>query len=271
MTRKKKRNKIKREFQKFVYSSSDTNFLKFDQIKRNCADQDVYDKTDQIEIKYHKYRRGSNCSSHECQPPIICISDLVYRLSKRYAKYVFYHEIGHAFLHFPYIINLELFDYDLYMDDVLFPQVYYNNAIRENMLQMQLEKLRASHDLKIWKGTERFIIRQRIEDIMNDFAIRNPKKYQLLITPFQYYSPSDWQEKIVNEFEAHIFAVVNLNQRNLSKTLRYAMRVYAASKEAKICTIATAEIVTKIMHDPLVKERLWIYKTHIVPNTERKK
>lgn len=266
MNRKKKRRMIKREYVKNTHIEQDTNVVKFDQIRHS-----VNETTDQIKVEFYGWNQESQCSAYECDRPKIYMQNDAYNTCKRYAKYVLYHEIGHALLHFPYVINLELFDYDLYHNEILYLISHMNDHVHDGLLLAKSKTEQICDESSIWKGNERSLIRERIKDIMFDFVIRNPDRYRTFATPYIYESRSNWVSMIVNEFEADIFAAVNLNQRNPMKNFNYAKRIYFKTDRQKICAKVNGEILNKIMHDPLVKERLWIYKTHIVPNTKRKK
>ena len=217
----------------------------------------------QVNVTLEKDRRLLNVSCTKFSAyrmPRVCIAprDQVY--SKEFLQVILYHELGHAFLHSFKLLDLELFNRDIYERGIAYTGRHdeLGYASRRSIQKIEQKVLNQTQ-----KGDERRIIVNIIRSKIDKFKKTDNKMYWILIHRINHDYPKYPINAIIRELEADLFAASNLSSKKLLRTRRIMAKLDLRELGKKDLLESYIKLLRTILSDPEVKQRLWVYKINV--------
>ena len=190
--------------------------------------------------------------------PGIYFGECDLKRSARYARCVLYHELGHVVLGSVYEIMSEFYDRNLYRGPIF-------DKYRDILPMEKRMKILNNIDIQepVSKGypfksrsAERLAIREEIKrEINHVIRLKTSQRYNIS------NAAMPWEiEKMIEEFEADIFAAANTSIREVLQTRRESKRRDSKSKYDKRDRNAYESMLRRMFRNQIIRKNLWIFK-----------
>ena len=249
----------------------------------NCSEE--HPNQDFVNVCLHGLGNCTGMVPGPTHRPYIYINWDVQRYSKEYARCVLWHEIGHGFLHSSYVMDIDLFDGQLYTQRLRFnmnldsvktslsntysdwKNLLSNSELTRIIKYINGKSCNTAEDY-ITKGDIRNIVWTHILDIFNGLEFSDPVAYRSILRKFRSHSNRNYMTLLIEDIEADLFVAANISPKAMIRTRKTCTRLDKTTKTGKVFLKSYEKLLQKVLGNDLIQMSLPIYKVNIIMNEE---